>query len=617
MPGLSAAPPRNARARRAVHLLLTLAVAAGVFLFSWIYRFNDPGGAFAGLTDDHFFYVVRGWQILFGELPVRDFADHGAPLYFYVAWLVQTVFGRGTLSELTFSTTMLALGSALVFWSAARASGSIVFGLIGAAFVVLLEPRFYNYPKILVYAVAIPVLWAFADRPTAWRRFWLAAVTVTAFLLRHDHGVFVAIAMAAMIVLMPLSWRDRVRHAAIYVALILALLAPYLVFIQMHGGVVSYFRQASAWADRDRARAPMKWPPLFESSAKAAGSSVVAAFRRPLDRVKATSIPRVVSRSFASVGAASGQVVTLVRRNSVAWTFYIELLLPLLVVTLLVIAPDAFRPTWPQARAKIGTVAALGLVLDGGFLRSPLEARLADPSVPHAILLAWLCTVAAVSIALPSGQRPSSPVRSLLPRLAIVGTVGALIFAVGCVLTKDLGGRLEKATLTHGPGEAIERVRVAAAEIRDAWKLTTLESARTRPDLIGLSLYLNACTEPTDRVLVESYVPQVVALARRGFAGGQADVRLGLFDTPDAQQLTVSRLERQSVPVILLDSSGAFHADFPVVAAYVDAHYRRAGMHVFDRRFPFDLYVRRDVPSRGIYRPFGWPCYGSGRVTDS
>jgi hypothetical protein len=49
------------------------------------------------------------------------------------------------------------------------------------------------------------------------------------------------------------------------------------------------------------------------------------------------------------------------------------------------------------------------------------------------------------------------------------------------VLTKDLGGRLEKATLTHGPGEAIERVRVLAAEIREAWKLTTLESARTRP----------------------------------------------------------------------------------------------------------------------------------------
>jgi hypothetical protein len=171
--------------------------------------------------------------------------------------------------------------------------------------------------------------------------------------------------------------------------------------------------------------------------------------------------------------------------------------------------------------------------------------------------------------------------------------------------------------MTHGVDTAMERAHVTADEIREAWKLTTWDSRADRSDLIGLSLYLNACTEPADRVLVESYVPQVVALARRGFAGGQADVRLGLFDTPDAQQLTVSRLQRQSVPVILLDSSGAFRADFPVVSAYVDAHYRRAGMRVFDRRFPFDLYVRRDVQPRGVYKPFGWPCYGSGRVTGS
>ena len=62
----------------------TLVIGALSFLvavFSWLFRFNDPGGSFAGLTDDHFFYLVRGWQILFGDLPVRDFVDHGAPLF--------------------------------------------------------------------------------------------------------------------------------------------------------------------------------------------------------------------------------------------------------------------------------------------------------------------------------------------------------------------------------------------------------------------------------------------------------------------------------------------------------------------------------------------------------
>lgn len=92
------------------------AVAAGVFVCSWIFRFNDPNGGFAGLTDDHFFYLVRGWQILYGDLPVRDFTDHGAPLYYYVSAAVQLV-ERGTLSELVFSTSMLSLGAALTFWS--------------------------------------------------------------------------------------------------------------------------------------------------------------------------------------------------------------------------------------------------------------------------------------------------------------------------------------------------------------------------------------------------------------------------------------------------------------------------------------------------------------------
>src|SRR4030095_17253764 len=91
-------------------------VAVCVFAFSWPFRFNDPGGSFAALTDDHFFYLIRGWQILFGDLPVRDFVDHGAPLYYYVAAAVQVVMGRGTLSELIFSVTVLSACAAGTFW---------------------------------------------------------------------------------------------------------------------------------------------------------------------------------------------------------------------------------------------------------------------------------------------------------------------------------------------------------------------------------------------------------------------------------------------------------------------------------------------------------------------
>src|SRR5688572_12298162 len=120
------------------------AVAAAIFVFSFLFRFNDPGGSFAGLTDDHFFYVVRGWQILHGDLPARDFVDHGAPLFYYIAAAVQVVGGRGTLSEVVFSTAALSFGAALTSVVAARASGSIVLGGLAALTLVLLEPRLYN-----------------------------------------------------------------------------------------------------------------------------------------------------------------------------------------------------------------------------------------------------------------------------------------------------------------------------------------------------------------------------------------------------------------------------------------------------------------------------------------
>jgi hypothetical protein len=58
------------------------ALAGLLFVESWFLYFHNWQGSFAGLTDDHYFYLVRGWQILYGDLPVRDFVDHGAPLFY-------------------------------------------------------------------------------------------------------------------------------------------------------------------------------------------------------------------------------------------------------------------------------------------------------------------------------------------------------------------------------------------------------------------------------------------------------------------------------------------------------------------------------------------------------
>lgn len=564
------------------------ACAALLFGFAWLLRFNDPDGSAAFLTDDHFFYLVRGWQILYGDLPVRDFVDHGAPLFYYGGAAVQLLFGRGTLSEIVFCVTVLAACAVGVFLLASRASGSLLLGLGGAAFHVLLAPRFYNYPKILVYVLAVPTLWLFADRQSTARTVLLAAVTSVAFLFRHDHGAFVGLSFAVLLVVMrSVPWRQRLRHGLVYVALVTALLAPYLVFIQLNGGVVTYFRTAAAWAQQDRDRAPVVWPGLFDN-------------------------PDGVSPQ-AQAGGPVEKAVATVRDNSTAWLFYGELTLPFVVLALWMMSPVAFRPAWPHARAKVAVVAALAVMLNVGFLRSPLAARLADPSVPHAILAAWLA-VAVVRLWFRRGDVGSAWRRhALFAPAGIAASAAALallaVLAVG--VTDDLPRRLEKTGLDQSIDDAFDRADLMWRRVGEAFPIA--DEPSPHPDELGtLALYLRRCTQPTDRIFVQHYIPQVLGLAERGFAGGHADLRPGFFTSQAMQRLTVARLKRQSVPVALVgagDDLGGFRDSFPIVVAYFDQQFEEVAERTFGGRFPIRLLVNRDARAVGRYRPLDWPCF--------
>ena len=569
------------------------AVAACVFVFSWFFRFNDPNGGFAGLTDDHFFYLLRGGQILLGELPVRDFVDHGAPLYFYVSAAVQILFGRGTLPELAFSATMIALGAALTFWLAARASGWIALGLLGAAFQILLQPRFYNYPKILVYTAAVPVLWWLADRPGRRPLFWLAVITVGGFLFRHDHGVFVALATTAMLLMLTdVPWRERARHGLLYGVFVVALAAPYLLFIQVNGGVGSYIEQASSWANEERARTPIQWPGLFDN-------------------------PDGVSDE-ARQGPPWRRASAVVRDNGTAWLYYLEIALPIFALAVLAISRDAFRSGWPRAVPKIAIVALVGLLLNAGFLRSPLEARLADPSVPHAILIAWLAAALPQLLVSRRSWRPALQTWTVPVRVLVVVATIPLVFILGSIFGNGLYGRLDDGYLVDGPRQTVARMRTVSQALRDQWDLSTWINQPNRPDLITLALYLDACTPPHARIFVRPYIPHVLALARRGFAAGHGDLRPGFFETPEAQAMALRRMRDQDVPVVLLEvdeSLANFRESFPVLTAYFDAAYETAGTHTFDDRFGITLLVRSDARQTGRYEPLGWPCLAGSDAT--
>jgi len=416
----------------------------------------------------------------------------------------------------------------------------------------------------------------------------LAVITVIGFLLRHDHGVFVGIAFAVMLVLVQgIPWNVRFRQAAVYALLVLLLVAPYLAFISVNGGVGMYFRTALAWAERDRARAEVVWPGLFDN-------------------------PDGVSDE-----AAAGDPLAVVQDNYVAWTYYGELALPFAAMIVLTLSPTAFRPSWPNAVAKIGMVAVLGLVLDAGFLRGPLEARLADPSVPHAVLLAWLLTAVYGLLFRPELLRPSlqralqrAPLRVALRASVVVVAVPVVVF-LWITASKDGYDRFDKANMVEGPRNALERMDRIWGAARASFP-GAVESSTDLESTITLARYVRECTAPTDRVFMQHYLPQVAALAERGFAGGHADLRPGFFTSEEMQRLTVERLERQSVPVAFVGGGptwGGFRESFPIVVRYFDAHYRSVEERRFGSGDSVRLLVRIDRQPVRTFELLGWPCF--------
>lgn len=561
-------------------------VPVGLLAWSFLFRFNDPDGSMGGLVDDHFFYLVRGWQMLYGDLPDRDFVDPGAPLTFVFAALTQQWIGPGVWSEMAFCCALLALATALTYLCARRLSGSVVIGILAAVFQAALQPRLYSYAKLAVYAVAVPCLWQFLDSPTRWRRSVLAVVTAVALLLRHDHGVFVGLLTVVAIAMLPsLSWRERARQVVLYGALVVALLSPYLVYLQVNGGVVTHFVTANAWAQHDRERAPLVLPEWE---------------RGPLIGDAAKEGPNWWDQG----------VFREAKRQFVPWTFWFLMALPLLGLATLPLWNDRWPVAWPRARQKVALVVVLGVLVNWGFLRGNLQSRFGDVSVVAGFLLACLL---AVGMALARGRTQvgggsaavATLVRLVAAALVVTGT------AVTCfVLTPSFAHRMESANLTERSEQWWERM----ALIRERGTTWPLEGWAKAEDegLLRLAFYLRDCTAPSDRTLVSDYWPQVTALAQRPFAAGHGDLRPGFFDTPADQALTVSRMRAQRVPLVIHpvgERLERFTSEFKDVNAYLNTAYRTVGQFDLGNDIEVTLLASRAIPPVGTWRDTGWPCY--------
>ncbi|MEQ1896036.1 MAG: hypothetical protein ABL971_01455 [Vicinamibacterales bacterium] len=556
------------------------AVVAGVLLFvwSWLFRFNDLDGPVAGLTDDHYFYLVRGWQLLHGEWPDRDFVDPGAPLTFVLQALVQVVGGRGTWSEIVFCVTALSVATVLTFWAARRASGSTAIGTLAAVFQVALLPRYYNYPKVLVYAVVLPSLWAYVDRPTIRKLAWLAGVSVTALLLRHDHGLFVGAAVVATILFqVHLAWATRKTHLAAYVALTVVCAAPYLAWLQVNGGVLTHIRSANSYSQRDRERAPLILPEFSLS-------------------------PREGDDPIADEGAWWHRgVFVQATQNYEPWLFWLIVAVPLAALAVQAGTSES-RSDWPYARQKVLVAALLGLVLIWGFVRGNLSVRFGDVSVTTAVLGAWLIGAAVQCV-----RRGGSTVM----RVATAVLTIAILAGTLLVLLPPMRKHLDQAGMVDRRLRAVERAQMQSARLV-TWPLEAWTSPDT-PGPVRLAFYVRDCTAEDERVFISPYLSLVHALAQRPFPAGHGDLRPGFYSAPADQELAVARLARQRVPLAIMptgDDYKSVQREMPRIDAWVRTEFDEFGDVDLGNGNRVKLFARRGRPA-GVWGDSGWPCFKS------
>lgn len=323
---------------------VAFAVALAIlFLATAAFRFMTLT---TGFTNDHFLHLASAQQMLFGEWPTKDFLDPGLPLMYAASALAQLLLGRTLLAEGILVTTAFALAAVMTAAAVRELTGSRALALIAAVLEIAIVPRAYGYPKLLLYATAFFLLQRYVTRPTTGRLLALAVATAVAFLFRHDHGIYLGVGgvLAAWLALESDDLRGRARRAATFAGMTALLLAPYLVYVQIFGGLWSYVQVGLAFRAAELERQSFAWPTAF------------------------------------------GQ------RPHEAALFYGYWALPI-AAALLVLAHRR-REDGGSMVARVVPICAVALLVNWTFLRDPLTGRLQDAVVPAVTLGAWLMSCA-------------------------------------------------------------------------------------------------------------------------------------------------------------------------------------------------------------------------------
>jgi hypothetical protein len=566
-----AGPPGSGAAWRERFAIRSLAPAGGrlsvvigmalvgivTFAFRWL--------SLTSITNDHFDHVARAYQLRLGDWPVRDFVDPGLPLTYLLSAAIHAIVGHPFLAETVLFVSGFALAAALSFRLAVLASGSASIAVVATALQVAAYPRSYGYPKLVVYALAVTAAWWAVDRPsprgdgsgqpqdlTVARLAALAAATAVAYYFRHDHGVYVGIAMVVLLV-MHLWHHGAVRVAralALYAGLTLAFVLPHLAYVQWQIGLRSYF-------------------------------AVALEYSRMETRINPYQLP--------------GFTWPLTAENSVPLLFWACWLIPVLAAAAL--ARGRVATPLQNQTPKVAMLVAVAVCVNLGLLRDPLLVRLPDVAMPHSVLGAWL--LAAL------WRWPATGVGRAATRTALSAITVVIALAVFSAF--ETSEKWQQTEFEDGLGAMTDRWVDVSTDLQR--NFPSVLSSATEP-LIPFFDYVRRCTAEDDRLLYVGYQPEVFVLAGRGFAGGHMMFLNRFHSSPDEQALTVRRLMRQKVPFVLVPSAmrNDFRQVFDQVWGYVHEHYvPLTSIEMDDGQVDILIEATRRA-GVSAHQTTGWPC---------
>lgn len=502
-------------------------------------------------------HLALAQQLLLGDLPGRDFVDPGMPLMYSLSALVQ-YFWPGPFSEVVLTSGMLALAAAATYALVAMMTRSWFWPIIAVFIEVALWPRLYSYPKVLVPALVLVAWWWYSSKPSVRATWALAACSAIGVLLRHDLGTFSILAVTAAICASGTSARQRLHAWLRYALCTAVLLAPYQLFLASSGGVVEHVRQGLEFSKSDSHQLLLAWSELPDAP----------------------------------------QIVPFRRADAATVLYYGSWLLVLFGVVVIVGRRE--RENSAATSTLVAAITFLGCYIVV-ILRHPIVTRIPDAAAILALLTVYYTA--------DTIRRARTEFSSHRLRALVATGIVALLCAGTAASAAALGRvseRFRETRMRDGVAKVRERLS-ALARVGSAWPWAWYWPNGDLPDVIR---YLNACTATDDRVLVTWAAPEYSYYAQRGFGAGQALFMPRTFASPEDRQKIIERLERERVPIALINEStrDEFARAYPELAAYVSGRYFTVGHFSTRDQSRIAVAVREGFVASGSFGTEGWPC---------